>query len=498
MLKKEDVRLLVPGTKLIGIRAGGGGDPRPVLGEPRHVILEEEYEFVAVDEPVDPLLVVKYKGDVLPFGLDYSRFKLKEEEKPMEKIPYVPKVGDKVRMLWPSNVNGEGKVLAGGGPIPEVVLKNGIYTVSYTADSWVRLKENTKWVYAFEAIEKVEEEQLPLPVVNAALSYREAYARAKELKIPNRSAMSKRELNDAIAAIIKPPAPVVKAKPAPVVPKPIHELSLGDELRKCVEVKGVGTCSYAFEYIDKDQRRVFNVGDVCHARLRTNHPVSAVCLDVAGHHKNLVISKLGDEYKAWVKYMLNDSMLAKYFKTKNVEEAMKHSVYLDVDVANTYTGALSAIALREGSEYKQRLKPWNELVKEGFNPRIAWVYTYLFVDGKYNGNTGAHQIVSSGHSFERFMEFVANGPPESQYTKSSYNKTSGIYAIFNTVLGGDQWGIKGEKSVDATIPELFGFKPKFGFDGVNTKLSKRQIFMGLEKLESIMLLKQQKQAPVVK
>lgn len=197
-------------------------------------------------------------------------------------------------------------------------------------------------------------------------------------------------------------APKPKAKPKAII-KP----ALGVELRQKVG-NNVGECSYAIEF--NDGERVFQVADVCHARLRqmSDREITSVVLDVQGH----ILNNESQEYRAYIDYIINVSPWSSVFHRKGLHHAIKNGIYLDVNrpISNVL-GA--AVALREGSEFKWKLPLFNKIIEAGFSGNVAYLLSACCVPTKdgyyYGGFLNSHRVLDSRQDKEKLFAFFREG-----------------------------------------------------------------------------------------
>lgn len=257
-------------------------------------------------------------------------------------------------------------------------------------------------------------------------TYKQLYDKAKELKIVRRSLMNKGQLDEAIKAW-KPPPPPIK-----------NEFTLGEELvKKSLEHKqkaGVTErCSYAKEF--DTGKRVFNVADICHARIPWNgiggvNECTAIAFDIARHHRDHETPK---EYLEFVDYMLNRSPWANCFLTKDVQKALKEGVYGNVDVGVSRLSC-SAIALRQGSEFPHKLNTFIFLKNKGFSENLSWFMAqgvHKADEWRKSGIEGWHDTFESVMNLDDVVQFFNTG----WHTEEGLplRKSKSHYSIFKSI-----------------------------------------------------------------
>lgn len=217
-------------------------------------------------------------------------------------------------------------------------------------------------------------------------------------------------------------------------PKPAKDK--GKELRELLKVekaemekecgKNAGTCSYFLISTDGKVKRQYR--DVCHARLWMEKPYAAV-LNVSGHYVGMT-KEQQDAYKAFLHGLFNESAWAAAFKTKDVEEALKNGVELDVSQPRNIVYS-AAIAMRGFSEFKQQRDGW---VKMWRNDQLTfmqkWVLCLLFQENGagswvYTGTTNAHRTWSSVHTHDPIKKFVNQGFPEKELKGAKFDGSMG-------------------------------------------------------------------------
>ena len=203
-------------------------------------------------------------------------------------------------------------------------------------------------------------------------------------------------------------------KPRP--PKKDKKVSIRKVLREEQAKTGRGgLCSYAIQFASNKYR--LQVNDVCHARLpwgnvmwQADHEKEAVAVALNISRYNLNEDK---SYRAFVKYILNESPVAHCFKTKSVAIAMKHGILMNVDVPLNEI-AIATVMLREHTEYPARRQVFQRALDLGFSGKVAYLASCIFLvhgDGfLYVGQNSGHRSWSGvGIEFHRIIGMMRNG-----------------------------------------------------------------------------------------
>ena len=309
------------------------------------------------------------------------------------------------------------------------------------------------WVndYVFNelAFEMVEPKEKPLN----KLLYGQLYNMAQAAKIPGRSKMKK----EALIASLRPP--VVNPVPHPPPPKPV--LSLYKELLE-EAYNPMSTASYALR---SEMRRHIHANDVCHARFILNAPVKEIVLNITKHLK---VSKDPEAYKAFCSWMFNDSPMAKCFITKQFDDAIANGVQMDVSQPHGWN-AMSAIALRMGSEFPKRLDTWDRLVGNGISSTTAWIMACFFKGEKdvfaFYENTANHCVHVHTFPLEGYMKFLREG----FYFKEGIgldpsSKTGAAFVVSKSICGFEPYATKPKDkiSIGEYLKELAKVEGKRG------------------------------------
>ena len=357
--------------------------------------------------------------------------------------------------------------------------------VNFCVDpQWLLIKKipgitsQTWYTRRFKKIENDAAEAAPIEQKEEKqMTFDEAYEQAKALQIAGRGRMSKAALIAAIAA-----AKAAPAKPAAPLAKPAIP-TLGEELRNKVG-NDPSTCSYAMEW-DNGHRR-FQVRDVCHARMRKSiygpdqgtidkektATLVVVALDVAGHY---AVHKKQAEYKSWVEYFINRSPFASSFITKDVEQAMKEAVYLDVNKPNSQLVA-AAMGLRQASEFPARLDDWVRLKGMGFSEKAAHAMCHHILGKQFIADSGGHSPFCGSMNWEEYISFFKTGFADKK--EQPANKDFSRYAVFDSIA--KQNGV----SVRGSLLKLLGVKEEERW-GENLQFTERSLFSAMEEIEKL-------------
>lgn len=202
-------------------------------------------------------------------------------------------------------------------------------------------------------------------------------------------------------------------KPRP--PKKAKKVSIRKVLREEQAKLGEhGLCSYAIQFASNNYR--LQVNDVCHAHIPwedmwlTDPEKEAVAVALNISRYNLNEDK---SYRAFVKYILNESPVAHCFKTKSVAIAMKHGILMNVDVPLNEI-AIAAVMLREHTEYPARRQVFQKALDLGFSGKVAYLASCIFNVHEgvflYVGQNSGHRSWSGvGIKFHRIIGMMRTG-----------------------------------------------------------------------------------------
>lgn len=222
------------------------------------------------------------------------------------------------------------------------------------------------------------------------------------------------------------------------------KLSLRAQLNAQVAKKPhAGVASYALRFRKTGTR--FHINDACHASMRwmgheqtEGNELSEIALSVS-HWLSRINKSNVKAYRAYVKYILNESPWAKCFLTKQVGAAINHGVLMNVDLhLSMLVGA--AIALRGGWEYQDKLPLFLNCIKKGYSGHVAYLVSgHLGRDSKdkfyVTGFNGGHQVLSGIYqSWEHIRKFFREGyAGDFDGVRKSPNQTR--YSVFGAIEG---------------------------------------------------------------
>lgn len=199
-----------------------------------------------------------------------------------------------------------------------------------------------------------------------------------------------------------------------VKPEIKFDKSVAQELQKAQANKGrIGTCSYAIGL--EDGHIVFQVNDICHARIRPKKRNSipvAVSLMVSAHIERIKNAEedLSEEvlnYKKVIDYILNRSPWASVFTNTDYENNFG---CVDMDVERGVNAiASAAIALRTASEFQTSNRVFVSLIEAGINEDVAYIITHQCqgnIVGMFSGN---HHIFSNCVTISTLVSFFKTG-----------------------------------------------------------------------------------------
>lgn len=218
-----------------------------------------------------------------------------------------------------------------------------------------------------------------------------------------------------------------KGQPPEVVPE--WKILLG-KLREKVG-NNPGTCSYAMT--DTDGQDVFQVRDVCHARLVDRYDATeykTAVLDVAGHYNT---HEHPEAFKAYVDYIIQRSPWKGAFINRTTDEVVAEGVALNVNEGVNYVVS-AAVALRIGYEYMQLAEDFHSLASSGCPEHLAFLTASMCngygIKGYYplNGQRGSHHVVSSSMRFKTLKDFFFKGECKKgeSYTGSNQYEILGL------------------------------------------------------------------------
>lgn len=344
------------------------------------------------------------------------------------------KVGDKVKVIKPYH--------------DPLLVVGDIYTVIRLGANNVLIYIGTKDLYSNDCdgwtnpTHPVYGKGSLFELVPAKETYKSLYAEAKKLGIPNRSLMNKAALKNAIINFVPP-----------VIPVP-PKLPLGEELRKKVGEKQSNS-HFAYKLVNGDEN--YQVNGPCYAHMNY-HPVgksvAEFVVDVGSHHFHHANKEL---YEQFLHYMFNDSVWKDCFITKDVKEALKGGVYFNTKLSNTKV-ICAASAMRNGSEFANRLPTFKKIIDLGFKPTTAHVIAAFTLDCVFNGAPGGHDVFYNGQEAEGFFKFFREGfhTPESEGTPMI--EKCGGYTIWKSIAKTLPNYINDPKSIYTVLKDILQVK----------------------------------------
>ena len=172
--------------------------------------------------------------------------------------------------------------------------------------------------------------------------------------------------------------------------------------------KGAGICSFAIEY--PEVKGNYYIEAPCHASIGGHYELEkkALLLNLSGHTVNM--SK--EEYVRYTKYcdyIMARSPYSSSFKYFGIDDAMNNGVFMDVDKPLTEI-AISAIALRMGSEYPDKWGVFHSLVNEGFSENVAHLLSYcVSAGGSFTGFCNSHKTIAGDCGAQGVIGFFKKG-----------------------------------------------------------------------------------------
>lgn len=220
-------------------------------------------------------------------------------------------------------------------------------------------------------------------------------------------------------------------------------------LRDKIEKAGgkTGTATFGIRY-DKGHDYIA-VADICHARMKWQYGEARTeMVEIRNWVAGYRLEGFNGQaliYDKYLHYMLNDSPWAVAFLTKDITEAYRDGVSMDLNQhISVIVGA--CIAVREGWEYKVRMRLFDELLTKGVSYNVAYLvsaYIGYKPDGKsycITGITQAHNVLHQAMSWVAVKRFFREG-----YVKGlkgvGKDRSQTHFQIFNTIVhvAGDQF-----------------------------------------------------------
>lgn len=300
---------------------------------------------------------------------------------------------------------------------------------------------------------------------------------ASQKKIPGRGRMTKEQLLASLRAQVKP-------IPAPVVPKEDDFTYVGVELRKRKEERDRGNLPHSvsvFALVHKNTKKApeYNVNAPCHASVRSVSGLLAFVDDIECFRKRHTFK---EQYDRYIDYMLNRSPYASGFLTKKLSDAIVSGVFYDTNKSNSVCVA-SAIGLREGSEYPNRMEIFGDVLALGFSERTAHIAAQWLnktKDGKYKTTypSGAHMSTISSMESEEYFRFFREGYFKDPGTPAK--EAAHGYKIFETIAEIAYYNYK--NNIGKVIPPFFKQENLKCWDRESI-ITLRNLYAGLEKIE---------------
>ena len=171
-------------------------------------------------------------------------------------------------------------------------------------------------------------------------------------------------------------------KPVSVKKKRVSR-SLSVRLKQAMDkVPIMSLCSYAMRTIKGTVS--FRVNDICFASMSSRIPLSEIVFDLSRVKKIDKEKKFKySQWKAYAKYIVEESPWARMFRNKNVGSVMRYGASLNTDASFSLCVS-AAIALREGYEYHPKLPVFTMLLKQGVSKHAAYL-TSCAVHTKLDG-----------------------------------------------------------------------------------------------------------------
>lgn len=238
-------------------------------------------------------------------------------------------------------------------------------------------------------------------------------------------------------------ADVAKAE---IAHKKANRPSLSASLIKAIgnQSTGVATFGIRFAY----GADYYAVGDICHARLKWPHgqedkkEMTEIRLWVEGYRRHGYAVEATKTHPGWydkyLHHMLNDSPWASACITKDIAEAYRDGILMDVN-KNVSVIVGAAIAIREGWEHSQRLRLYNELLDKGVNSNVAYLvsaYVGYKPSGKEFAITGiaqGHMVLHQSLEWKALRRFFREGY-DPELKGIAKDTTQCQYFIFNTIV----------------------------------------------------------------
>lgn len=159
-------------------------------------------------------------------------------------------------------------------------------------------------------------------------------------------------------------------------------------------------CSYALVVKGPNGNFLTQVhaNDICHARMRTIHPVYAL-IDYVGKPKSRFSKKQYSQFLKFADYMFKRSWIKHAFLPVTVQSYIRNGVMINTELTATEAFA-AALSLRMGSERCETFLPiFTYVTKAGYSEDFAFVMALTFLTSGKNkytfGIPGSHCPISS-------------------------------------------------------------------------------------------------------
>lgn len=255
-------------------------------------------------------------------------------------------------------------------------------------------------------------------------------------------------------ALRKDGKPRVPRKPAKPKPEPKGKSLLNKLVKK---VNGTnGTCHFAKRYVKGDDDLF--VSAACHASIPSfgRVDVKEIALELASHLKH---SKDKDTYRKYVDYIIKRSPVSYLFKKRRVKDYSESGVCLNLDY--TLSELMGAcVALREGSEFPQKLNTFKQLLDAGYSEDVSWFVSRFY---KYNGGNSYAIVAGSGHdcmtssgNLERTLAIFKKRKLHT-YGALPYNEGGDAFSIYSAFAGenGGRFAWVSELPIGKSITGVF-------------------------------------------
>lgn len=287
------------------------------------------------------------------------------------------------------------------------------------------------------------------PVILAKETYKSLYAEAKKLGIPKRSLMNKEALKKAIINYVPPVPP---------------KLPLGEELRKRVG-ENQSNSHFAYKLVNGDEE--YRINAPCYAHM--NHSpigksVAEFVVDVGSHHFHHGNKEL---YEQFLHYMFNDSVWKDCFITKDVKQALTKGVYFNTKLSNSKV-ICAATAMRNGSEFANRLPTFKKIIDLGFKPTTAHIIAAVTLDCVFNGASGGHDVFYNNQTADDFFKFFKEGFHRAEAEGTPMIEKCGGYTIWKSIAR-TTLDYKDEKSIYSVLKDILYVKDT-GYQGWGKKV----------------------------